>query len=279
MPPPDVSTYLDYRRFLRDWFDWKKAENPRYSHRLFARRAGVRSPSLLLLVADGRRNLTAQTTEAFCQAIGLQDDAARHFALLVRLDQAESSAERDEALEQILATKHFREARRLEAASFEYFAHWWFPALHELARRSDFRADPAWMAAALRPGISEEQAQAALKALLELGLLAPDEAGVPRPTDRSAVTAHEVENVAFNAYHRGMLERATEAVPRFEPQERHILGLTVAIPRDLVPRVKERLNEMQRELLALCDQAPPEQVFQLSMAFFPLSGSVDADEE
>ncbi|MEO0606297.1 MAG: TIGR02147 family protein, partial [Myxococcota bacterium] len=73
MGAPDVITYLDYRRFLHDWFEWKKTENARYSHRLFARRAGVRSPSLLLLVTEGKRNLTAVTTAGFCEAMGLDE--------------------------------------------------------------------------------------------------------------------------------------------------------------------------------------------------------------
>lgn len=273
MDPPDVSTYLDYRRFLRDWFDWKKKANPRYSHRLFARKAGVRSPSLLLLVTEGKRNLTAATLDGFCDAMQLDGPARRHFVLLVRMDQAESSAERAEALEEILATKHFREARRLEAGGFRYMAHWWLPAIHELSRRRDFRADPAWVGAQLEPPIPTERAAEALGALLDLGLLAPDDEGIPRPTDASVVTPHEVADVAIQHYHTGMLHRALDAIDRFPQRRRHLLGLTVSIPESLVPIVKGRLNEVQRELLSLCDQAESEQVYQLSIAFFPLTNA------
>ena len=276
MQAPDVIAYLDYRAFLRDWFEWKKSQNPRYSHRLFARRAGVRSPSLLLLVSEGKRNLTAATTEAFSQAMGLDEDAARHFTLLVRMDQAETSAARAEALEAILATKRFREARRMDAAAYQYFARWWFPAVHELAHRHDFVADAGWVAARLRPSITEAQAEDALQALLELGLLEGDDEGVPRPTDRSVVTPHEVADLALRGYHSAMLGLAAESISGYHRPERHVLGLTAAIPVELVPKVKDRLNEMQRELLSMCDQGPAEQVYQLTMAFFPLS---DAPEE
>lgn len=277
MEPPDVITYLDYRRFLRDWFDWKKADNSRYSHRLFARRAGVRSPSLLLLVSEGKRNLTAQTTQGFCDAMALDEPSTRHFSLLVRMDQAETSAERAEALEEILATKRFREARRLEAGGFQYMAHWWFPAIHELARRTDFRPDPAWIAAQLDPPVPVDRAAQALEALLDIGLLAPDDEGVPRPTDASVVTPHEVADVAIQAYHEGMLRRAVESIDRFPRSQRHLLGLTVAIPGSLVPVVKARLNEVQRELLSLCDQPAHEQVYQLSIAFFPLTNQTSEE--
>ena len=73
MTTPDLYTYLDYRQFLRDWFQQKKQDNPRYSHRLFARRAGQRSPSMLLFVMEGKRNLTPKTAAAFAQAMGFDD--------------------------------------------------------------------------------------------------------------------------------------------------------------------------------------------------------------
>lgn len=272
MDAPDLYTYLDYRRFLRDWFDWKKASNPRYSHRLFAKKAGQRSPSLLLLVMDGRRNLTAQTTAAFVAAMGLDEGAARFFSLLVRFDQAESSEERAALQAEILATRGYREARQVDAAAVRYFENWYFPAIHELAQLAAFRPDPAWIASALVPPIRPVEAAEALDALLVLGLLAPDGDGVPRPTDASVVTPHEVLESAFTRYHLGMLERARESVRRFPQPERHVLGLTVSIPVAMLPEVKARLNEIQRELLALCDKAPRERVYQLSIAFFPLSG-------
>ena len=50
---PVVFGYLDYRKYLRDWFDAKKLRNPRYSHRAFSRRTGQRSPSFLADVIKG----------------------------------------------------------------------------------------------------------------------------------------------------------------------------------------------------------------------------------
>lgn len=275
MDAPNLHGYLDYRRFLRDWFDWKKASNPRYSHRLFAKRAGQRSPSLLLLVMDGRRNLTPQTTRAFAGAVGLDDDETRYFALLVRLDQAESAPERASVMDDILALRRFREARRLDAAAVRYFEHWYFPAIHELANLPAFRPEPDWIARQLVPPIRPVEAAEALEALLELGLLAPDAAGVPRPTEASVVTPHEVLEAAFAHYHVGMLDRARESVDRFRQAERHLLGLTVSIPAALLPAVKDRLNEVQRELLSMCEQGERDRVYQLSIAFFPLSSGGD----
>ncbi len=154
MSLPSVYDYLDHRRFLADWFRAKKKANPRYSYRLFATKAGQRSPSLLHHIIEGDRNLTAATTDAFIGAMGLAQGEARFFRLLVELDQAKTAEERNAIWEQISSTRRFRQARQIEGAAFEFLSTWFLPAIHELAQRPDFVEDADWIAATLRPRIS-----------------------------------------------------------------------------------------------------------------------------
>jgi uncharacterized protein (TIGR02147 family) len=261
MTAPDIYTYLDYRQFLRDWFNAKKAANPRYSHRVFARKADQRSPSMLIFVMDGKRNLTPKTVASFAKAMGLDEAETRFFGHLIQHEQAEMPRDRAQALDEILKTTRFREARRLDSEALEYFVHWYFPAIHELAHRPDFQGDAAWIAKTLVPSISEPEAQRALESLLELGLLAPDEAGIPRPTAATVTTPHEATATAAHAYHEGMLQRALEAIGTFPRDERHILGVTAAIPESMVPKIKTQLNELQKALLSATEQGPKERVF------------------
>jgi len=271
--PPKVDDYLDYRAFLRDWFDARKTANPRFSHRLFARLASQKSPSLLLHVVDGRRNLTSSTREAFAKAMKLTAREGRVFADLVALDQAETDAERAEAWQRIRADRRFRGARRIEGEAFDCLSHWYYTAIHELANRRDFRAEPAWIARQLRPQITTDEARRALEALVSLGLLVQGEDGHHTTADASLTTPHQVTGLAVHNYHRDMSRRAHDAVTDFSAEERHMLGLTVSIPARLVPELKAELNAVQARLLDLCDAAdgPAEQVFQLNLQLFPLS--------
>ena len=93
---PAPTAYLDHRAFLRDWFDAKKSQNKRFSHRAFVRRTGQKSPSLLADVIAGRRNLTADGLEGFITALGLSGNEAEWFSDLVAMHQAESTEERAE---------------------------------------------------------------------------------------------------------------------------------------------------------------------------------------
>jgi uncharacterized protein (TIGR02147 family) len=271
---PSPYDYLDHRQFLADWFAAKKEANPRFSHRLFARLAKQKSPSLLLHVIEGRRNLTAQTTAAFVDALGLRSGEARFFRLLVDFGQATDPEAREEAWSAISTTRRFLEARRIDRSAVEYLSTWWTPAIRELAARSDFQAEPDWIAEQLRPRITPAEARRALQTLEELGLLVERD-GTLVPAEASVATPPEVTGMAVRAFHRGMLERATEAIDRFPPEDRHLLAVTVGVPAGLVPTLKEEANAFLQRMMHLCDASPDDadRIVQMNLQIFPLSAS------
>ena len=273
---PDPHTYLSYRAYLADWFQARKAADARFSHRLFARKAGVHSPSFLKEVMDGKRNLTAAALDGVLAALDLGREERAFFSELVRLEQAETDADRNAAWERISASRRFREAARLQGASVRYLSNGAYAAVRELALRTDFRDDPAWIAGELLPRISVAAARQALDTLLELGLLVREKGRVV-PAQVSLVTPHEVAGLAAHNYHRDMLARAAESIEAVAPEDRHLLGVTVAIPRRLVPRLKAELDAMQERLLDLCDRhaGEAEQVYQVQLQLFPLSRAME----
>ena len=270
---PNLYSYLDARRYLSDWFDARKTANPRYSHRLFARKAGHKNPSLLLLVIQGKRNLSPTNVAGFARALGLNADQSRFFAHLVQLGQATTQEEQNAAWEYISASRRFRDARALDGQGFEVISRWYHSAIHELARRDDFAADPAWVARTLRPRITTAQARAALDLLLSLGMLVPDAQKRVAPADVSLKTAHEVAGLAARNYHDGMLDLARQSIAGSARDERHLAAVTVCIPRSLIPTLKREIDAFQERLLDLCDGATDdrEQVYQAHLALFPLS--------
>jgi uncharacterized protein (TIGR02147 family) len=279
---PNLYGYLDYRSYLRDWFAARKVANPRFSHRVFARLAGQRSPSLLKHVMDGQRNLTSATTEAFIRALKLTVEEAEFFTWLVRLDQAESTADRNRAWERISATRHFRDARKIEGEGFRYLSHWYIPAVRELATIPGFRADPAWVARILRPRITEAQGRQALSTLQELGMLVPGPNGEGLvAAEAVVVTPHEVARLAVENYHQGMLSRASESIGAFDPEERHLGAVTLALPESLVPKLKQELAAFQERLCSLIEgvEDPVERVYQVNLQLFPLSATVPAPHD
>lgn len=271
-PDLDIFQYLSYRKYLDDWFCAQKSADDRFSHRLFARRAGVRSPSLLKEVVGGRRNLTPSTVPGFAKALRLRGESADFFRALVQLDQADTHAEKNDAWERVAASRRFRQARPIDGGMMRVLSNWYYLAIRELAQCQDFDPDPAVVAARLHPRITVAQAREALDTMRELGMLV-DEDGHTVVADVSIATPHEVVGVAAGNYHRGMLARATESIESVDRAQRHLLGVTVAIPADMVPTLKAELDAFQERLLHLCDErvAEADAVYQINLQLVPLT--------
>jgi len=270
---PEVAEYVDYRAFLSAWFAAKKEQNPRYSHRLFARQAGYTNPSLLGLIIKGERNLTDALLPGFMKALGLDRETRATFRLLVDLDRARSLADRAHLIERLAARRRFEGALRLEDQGFAYLSRWTLPAIRELAGRDDFRLDADWVAARLRPRAKRAEVQEALDRLVEMGMLVPDADGGATQTEQSVVTAHEVASVAVRRYHQVMGELAVAELEHKGGSERHFGAVTVLVPPALVPTLKSEIAAFQERMLALCDDSedPGEVAMQLNLQLFPLS--------
>ncbi len=272
MSEPDLYAYLDYRAFLRDWFEARHRADPRFSRRHFARLLGKSTPGLLGDIVSGKRHLNPQTCGAYARAMCLSAAESDFFSALVALASADDASGRNKAWQRIAAARGFREARSIEAAGFEYLSHWYYSAIRELALRPGWQDDPAWIARSLRPTVGVRQVKKALRTLRELGLLIETD-GRLGPSQGIITTPHEVADLSAHNYHQQMLGLAAEATERFTQEERHFVAATIAVPSHLIPTLKRELDALQERLLHLSDTAedPPDEVIQVNLHFFPLS--------
>jgi uncharacterized protein (TIGR02147 family) len=264
--------YLDYRVLLRALYAHKKQHEYGFSHRAFSRRAGLKSVNLLKLVMDGQRNLSPKLAERFAAALGLRGAAAEYFCELVRFNQAGSARERAQAHERMTKLKPERALRVLDESQAAYCAHWYIPAIRELAARADFRDDPAWIGRTLAPKVSKARVIKALSVLRELGLLQPDSAGVLRPVDPLLSTGFAPLGHQIAGYHRAMLERASEAIDLFPRDEREFGALTLCVDEALMPEIKQRLQAFRHELMRFAEsRGTRTRLLQVNFQMFPLS--------
>jgi uncharacterized protein (TIGR02147 family) len=270
-----VYDFLDYRAYLRAYYEAAKRTRPSFSFRLFSKLAGLRSPNFLKLVIEGQRNLGADSIPRFAGALGLDSADSEFFADLVAFGQAQTVGEKNRAFERIAASRRFRQARRIDGELFAYLSHWYNPAVRELAARADFREDPRWIAAELRPAITTAEAAEALKLLLSLGLLVRDAStGRVVRGEPTLTTEHEVSALGAAAFHRQMLERAGQSIELFAREKRDLAALTVCVSPKTAALVKERIHQFREALAEICDSdAEGRVVYQLNVQWFPLSST------
>jgi uncharacterized protein (TIGR02147 family) len=275
----NVFGYDDHRQLLRDLFAARKAAGRGFSHRAFALRVGLRSTNYLKLVMDGARNLSAEMAARFATGFGLDREESAYFCDLVAFNQAKTASERTRAYERMARYRRHRDMRKLDAEQTSYYAHWYVPAIRELAATRGFREDAAWIARTLQPRITPAQARAALKTLQALGLLTRDQDGKLVQAD-ALVTAgqgplgHHIVN-----YHRAMMERAADALDHVPREQREISSVTFGADDDALAEIKRKIVELRAEILQLAtSRGTPRRVVQVSFQLFPLSRATEDDD-
>jgi uncharacterized protein (TIGR02147 family) len=274
----DVFEFVDFRAYLRDYYAHAKRARRGFSHRAFSRKVGLGSPNHLKRVMDGTRNLTPAMASRFALALGLEGEAADYFVQLVELGQARTSLARSRAYDKLTSFKAYRKTRTLDLAQAAYHSRWYIPAVRELAGRSDFRAEPKWIAARLLPPIKPAEARAALDTLLEIGLLRR-EGGKIVQSEPLVTTGPEMHALHIANYHRMMMQRAAHSIDLVASAGRDISALTLLVDAGAIARIKQRMRRFRRELLELAVvEKQPVQVLQLNFQIFPLS-TVDEEKE
>jgi len=272
-----IFRYLDYRAFLRDFYRHEKAKSRTFSHRMFSRRAGLRSSNYLNLVMKGERDLSSEMATRFARGCALRKVEADYFCELVAFGQARTADERNRCYDRLGRFREFRAAHQLDAAQAVYHSTWYMPAIRELVARSDFQEDPKWIASVLLPQISPQQAREALTTLCELKLLLRDAGGRLRQAEELVTTGrgplgHHVVN-----YHRTMISQAVHALDHVPREERDISSLTLCVSEAALPRLKERIRAFRQELLQLAElEGEAERVIQINFQLFPLSAGKES---
>lgn len=271
--PVDVFRFDDYRAFLRAYYLQRKGEKRGVSLRGFSRRVGLRSPNYLKLVMDGDRNLTADLAVRFGEACGLQAETLEYFCALVAFNQAKSAKERSLHHARLRGFRRYRHTHKLALAQEAYHAHWYIPAIRELAARADFRDDPKWIARTLWPAITPTEAKRALAVLRDIGLLVRDaeqrlvqaESLVETP---AGPLGHQVVT-----FHREMMRLASEAIERVPREGREIASLTLCLSPARVRELKAEVEQFENQILQRYGSGEAEQVVQVNIQMFPLSRS------
>lgn len=268
---PDVLDYTDYRAFLGDWHQARKAADPGFSLRRFAQAAKFSGHTLLKYVLDGRRNLTKRSLTKISMAVGLSAERAEYFENLVFFNQAASLEEKDLYYRRMLDMDRSRGLRKLEQSQFEIFRSAAPIAIREMLGLGSFRNSPEWIAERLLPAVTSAEVRDSLKLLLEAGLIKRTPGGY-KAADEAITTDDEVMSVLVRNYHVRMLEQARQALDTLEPDERDISAVCFKIREADFPRLKKQIQLMRKELRRFAVEGKEgERVVQVGIQLFPLT--------
>lgn len=273
----NIFEYSDYRQYLSDYYVNKKSINSGYSHRVFAKQAGLGSPSHLLMIIKGERNLSIKTVEKFAEGLKLSAKEKKYFELMVLFNQTEDLELKAKYFSEIMNLKiSTNKLYRLEKEKFDFLSKWYVVAVYVLLDLKEFSSDPLWIVKRLGGKITPAQAKEALDNLIKLGMIEVDPVRGYRQTSGAITVPDDTKSIAVFNYHQSMIRLGSEAL-RMVPQSlREMNGATITIPKDKLPEIKEKIRAFRKEINQLASSFEnPSEVFQLNIQFFPLTAVED----
>lgn len=268
-----IFEYCDYRKYLADYFSKKKASTPTYSHRVFARQAGLSSPSHLLMIIKGERNLSLRTIQKFAEGLKLTNKEKRYFELIVQYNQTDDLQMKARYFSEIMFLKASTIGlHKLEKEKFDFLSKWYVVAIYVLIDLRNFNPDSNWIVKKFGGKLTVTQVKEAFENLSKLGMIEVDKDRGYRQVPGAITVADDTKSIAVYNYHQSMLRLASEALRTSAHNMREMNGATITIPKDKLPEIKEKIRAFRKEINQLTSSYEnPDEVFQLNIQFFPLT--------
>lgn len=267
----DVFGYTDYRQLLRDWYQERKAANPKFSYRLLAGKVGFRSPGFFTMILQGKTNISLEVAEGFAEAMKLKKGEREYLKALVLHNQCDDN-ERRKDLWRKVASLRAVQVKRLAPGLYRFLEKWYHIAIRELLAIIRFRGDYAELGRLLEPPIAPEEAESAVKVLIELGMIRKNAQGWYERVDATLTTGNDATGRQVEEFFLAMHKLGGEALTRFPREERNLSWLTLSISAERYREIVEELRQFRRKILQAAEADPkPEAVFQLNFEIFPLT--------
>lgn len=273
-PKIPLDIYFDYRKYLKETVAQRKGVHG-FSLRRLTSQAGFASSGFISEVISGRKNLSPASAIKLGKALGFNNEELTHFDILVRYNQAKEPEEKAWLLQHILRSNPGPSGPKVPAEQWEFYSHWLHAVIREILHCLPFKGDAGDLARRIVPAQSVENIRDSIQLLNRLGLIKRNAQGVYKPTDRVIALDDPAAAPLLNELQRQMLDLARDAFTRWPREERLMSSSTLSLSQKQFLKACGLIRQMRRQLLELAkSDEESDRVFQLSIAFFPLSFSV-----
>lgn len=273
-----IYTYYDYRQYISDFYQEKKALNPNYSYRLIAGKVGI-DHALIVKIIQSQRHIGSKTIDAFASFLGLSKRQHEYFKLLVSFGKSKTDLDRKDYFEKLLAFSEITE-KQIDSTQYEFYQRWYYTAIREIINIAPFKDDYQWLSETVRPSISVVDAKRAVKLLERLGMLTRSSNGYCFLTEQFVTTGDNWQSIAVRTFQKEACNLAAQAIDAVPKEERDISTVTVSLNAEGIDRVRKALAGLRREIIeiaATCTSV--DRACQLNLQLFPVSQTIKTGTE
>ena len=247
----NIFNFFNYREYLDAVYTRLKTARIGFSHRTFAREAGISSPNYLFRVLKGERNLTLKYVPHFCKALKLTGNEIKYFEVLVQFNNEKSSQTKEELLRKLLTLRYSQGEYKIDDKKLFYFSKWYYPVIRELVKIVDFKEDYNLLARSCVPRTTAVQAKNAVKYLIKNGFVEKGKNGRYTYANPVITTGPEVNSTILRKYHKQTILQCADSLDSIEMAERDISALTMSVSLETYKKMKKEIQGFRKRLLAM----------------------------
>lgn len=274
-----IFEYLDYREFLRDYYQSKKAANPAFSLRAFSDKIGFKAKDFISRVMQGDKNLSTQSIQKIVTGLKFGKREASFFEDLVWFNQAETMDEKNswfQKMQNELKIVRFTEGQhQLAFYQYQVYSHWRHLVVRSLIGMYGFHGDFTSLAKSVHPTITIEEAKESVELLEKCNLVKKNEDGSYELVNKDITTGDRTSKIALRGFHQHCLALGAESIDRDPPTMRNISGLTLGISQAGYEKIVERMSAFRKEIAQIANEdKDADKVYQMQLLLFPIGGKL-----
>lgn len=262
--------YLDYRQFLKDFYEYKKSSSPFFSYRYLGNRVGM-NYSFLIKVLQGQMHISNKKIELFAVACDFSKQEADYFHSLVCFNKARTQKDANIHYEKLMSFKEV-ESTTLDESKFEFFAEWYYPVIWSYLSRHNFRGGGKELASLLNPEITAEQAERAIELLTSIDLIYRNEDGRFSVRELNLSTGSKWYSGKIREYQETLIQLGKLALKNVDSAHLSFSTLTMNIPASAMVEVETLTKHYVEAMKKLSNSYQgAESVYQLICLCFPFT--------
>jgi uncharacterized protein (TIGR02147 family) len=272
----DIFSYIDYRRYLADFYTETKKSSPFCSYQYMAMKVSL-DTSNFAKVLLGKRHLPEKTIGFFKALCKMDDHEFEYFVCMIRWAKARKEKQAQQLFERLIQMQG-SQPHVLDTLQFEYYRHWYHAAIYALLDVVCFTGNFRKLAALLQPKITVQEAKDSVELLLKLGLVEIDEGTRYIPVRKTLSTGERWQSYAVHQFQKETAELALRSLDEHDKEERDVSTLTFSASAADLTVLRKLTREYRRSVMELIGSSTgADRIYQLNCQLFPLS--VRTEEE
>jgi len=258
---------------IKKYFLRKQKVNPKYSLRSFARDLDV-NPAFVSRLLNGKQEIPNARLNQIAKILDMDSltlkELKKSMAFVVLREMGLSPADLGHSKVNSLL---LFDDRAMTAKEMNVLDPWYNITIMELVTCSNFKPEASWIARRLK--LTTEQVEKSLSYLIQNEYLSRNEEGNFMKTNKQLRLPTKQSVGIIRQFHKSMMELAVKEMFQKTGEkdfaERLITSTSIAVNKENIPKAKERMLEMQIEISNILRQGECTEVFDLTLALFPLT--------